>query len=198
MLIMLDKDSLLADTAWGFRIQFHCFSSDHICLFFLRTFLLLFSVYVLPACMLLYYMYAVPTEIRRRHQIFQKWELQRAVSCHMVVGNWTQIHRKSSRVSWSTEPSMYPRTVFSNCIRYVFVVLGNLKSTFFLMFYSLKKYFNWNGVTLLSFHSFRPPPPRDLTLLCHPIKWIAHILLVIIVTHTHAHAHVHVHACTNT
>lgn len=133
--------------------------------------------------MLLYYMYAVPTEIRRRHQIFQKRELQRAVSCHVVVGNWTQIHRKSSRVSWSTGLSLQPRTVFSNCIRYVFVVLGNLKSIFFLMFYSLKNII----LTEMGLHSFLSPPSaplRDLTLLCHPIKWITHILLVIIVTHT--------------
>lgn len=41
------------------------------------------------------------------------------------------------------------------------------------------------------------PPPRDLTLLCHPIKWIAHILLVIIVTHTHTHTHMYMHVQTH-
>lgn len=160
-------------------------------------------MYCLPACfcttcmqcpcVFLYYMYVVPTEIRRRHQIFQKRELQRAVSCHMVVGNWTQIHRKSSRVSWSTELSLYPRTVFSNCICYVFVVLGNLKSTFFLMFYSLKTII-LTEMGLCSFLSPPSAPPlRDLTLLCHPIKWITHILLVIIVTHTRTRTRIHIH-----
>jgi hypothetical protein len=61
---------------------------------------------VLPTCMSMHCVHAVPVEARRGHQILLKLELPRVVSHHVGAGTQSQVLLGELMVLLTTEPSL--------------------------------------------------------------------------------------------